>query len=103
MKNWGLNDIGFRREKTTYCYFAASSSTSLPFESETNVRKLMAKSGILITVADDFFDEEGSVDELEALTKAVRRYISYKNWLRKCIVRNIHNNLIIYRHALISY
>lgn len=76
MKKWGLYDIGFGREKTTYCYFAASSSTSLPFESAANVRKLMAKSGILITVADDFFDEEGSSDELEALTEAVIRYIS---------------------------
>ncbi|CAH8358427.1 unnamed protein product [Eruca vesicaria subsp. sativa] len=74
VKKWGLNDIGFGREKTTYCYFAASSSTSLPFESTANVRKLMAKSGILITVADDFFDEEGSPDELEALTKAVLRW-----------------------------
>ncbi|CAA7029667.1 unnamed protein product [Microthlaspi erraticum] len=74
VKKWGLNDIGFGREKTTYCYFASSSSTSLPFESATNVRTLMAKSGILITVADDFFDEEGSVDELEALTKAVLRW-----------------------------
>ncbi|XP_013632812.1 PREDICTED: (E,E)-geranyllinalool synthase-like [Brassica oleracea var. oleracea] len=74
VKKWGLYDIGFGREKTTYCYFAASSSTSLPFESAANVRKLMAKSGILITVADDFFDEEGSSDELEALTEAVIRW-----------------------------
>ncbi|CAF2133819.1 unnamed protein product [Brassica rapa] len=74
VKKWGLSDIGFGREKTTYCYFAASSSTSLPFESAANVRKLMAKSGILITVADDFFDEEGSPDELEALTEAVQRW-----------------------------
>lgn len=72
----GLNDIGFGREKTTYCYFAASSSTSFSFKSSANIRKLMAKSGILITVADDFFDEEGSVDELKALAKAVLRYIS---------------------------
>lgn len=80
MKIWGLNDIGFGREKTTYCYFAASSSTSFPFGSVANVRKLMAKSGILITVADDFFDEEGSADELEALTKAVVRYIIIFNF-----------------------
>ncbi|CAE5962779.1 unnamed protein product [Arabidopsis arenosa] len=74
VKKSGLNDIGFGREKTTYCYFAASSSTSLPIKTATNIRKLMAKSGILITVADDFFDEEGSFDELEALTKAVIRW-----------------------------
>ncbi|XP_010418061.1 PREDICTED: (E,E)-geranyllinalool synthase-like isoform X2 [Camelina sativa] len=74
VKKSGLNDIGFGREKTTYCYFAASSSTSLPIKTATNIRKLMAKSGILITVADDFFDEEGSFDELGALTKAVIRW-----------------------------
>ncbi|EOA34402.1 hypothetical protein CARUB_v10021930mg [Capsella rubella] len=74
VKKSGVNDIGFGREKTTYCYLAASASTSLPIIAATNIRKLMAKSGILITVADDFFDEEGSFDELEALTKAVIRW-----------------------------
>ncbi|XP_024005035.1 (E,E)-geranyllinalool synthase isoform X2 [Eutrema salsugineum] len=72
VKKWGLNDIGFGREKTTYCYFATV--TSLPFESAIKVGKLTAKIGILITVADDFFDEEGSLDELKALNKAVTRW-----------------------------
>lgn len=73
MKKWGLNDIGFGREKTTYCYFAIA--TSLPYEYAIRFGKLGAKSAILITIADDFFDEEGSLDDLKALTKAILRYI----------------------------
>ncbi|CAA7015168.1 unnamed protein product [Microthlaspi erraticum] len=72
VKKWGLNDIGFGREKTTYCYFATA--TSLPFETAVKVGKLAAKSAILITVADDFFDEEGSLDDLKVLTQAVLRW-----------------------------
>lgn len=76
VKKWGLDDIGFGREKTTYCYFATA--TSLPFETAVKVGKLTAKSAILITVADDLFDEEGSLDDLKDLTKAVLRYILQK-------------------------
>ncbi|KFK40733.1 hypothetical protein AALP_AA2G034100 [Arabis alpina] len=72
VKKWGLNDIGFGREKTIYCYFATA--TSLPFEYAIKVGKLAAKSAILITVADDFFDEEGSLEDLKALSKAVLRW-----------------------------
>lgn len=69
----GLSNMGFGREKTTYCYFAsaAASSSQLPHHSE--VRLVVAKVAILITVADDFFDMQGSLDELESLTEAVRR------------------------------
>ncbi|EOA33506.1 hypothetical protein CARUB_v10019776mg [Capsella rubella] len=72
VKKWGLSDIGFGREKTTYCYFATV--TSLPYEYGIKLGKLAAKSAILITIADDFFDEEGSFNDLEALTKAVLRW-----------------------------
>ncbi|KAJ7968503.1 Terpene synthase [Quillaja saponaria] len=73
-KVWGLSDMGFGREKTTYCYFAIAASTSLPCDSY--VRMLVAKSALLITVADDFFDMKGSLNELEDLTDAVRRWDS---------------------------
>ncbi|KAJ7968504.1 Terpene synthase [Quillaja saponaria] len=66
--------MGFGREKTTYCYFAIAACTSLPCDSY--VRMLVAKSAILITVADDFFDMKGSLSELEDLTDAVRRGLS---------------------------
>lgn len=70
-KKWGLTEMGFGREKTTYCYFAVSASTSLPVHSL--VRKIVAKSAILITVADDFYDMNGSLNQLQALSEAVQR------------------------------
>jgi len=70
-KSWGLSDMGFGREKTAYCYFAVAASTSLPQDSE--IRMMVAKSAIVITVADDFYDMEGSLDDLEKITDAVQR------------------------------
>lgn len=74
-KDLGLSNMGFGREKTTYLYFAsaAASSSQLPYNSD--VRLMLAKMGIIVTVADDFFDMHGSLDELERLTEAVRRYM----------------------------
>ncbi|OMO76497.1 hypothetical protein CCACVL1_15623 [Corchorus capsularis] len=76
VKRWtrskGLSDIGFGREKTTYCYFAIASSILLPYDSE--IRKIITKSAVVITVADDFYDMEGSLDELNTLTDAVSRW-----------------------------
>nr|QWB49557.1 terpene synthase 26 [Aquilaria sinensis] len=69
---WGLSEMGFGREKTTYCYFAIASSFSLPYQSD--MRLLVAKSAVLITVADDFFDEEGSLHDLTLLTQSVQRW-----------------------------
>ncbi|KAL5579366.1 hypothetical protein UlMin_011808, partial [Ulmus minor] len=71
-KDWGLSDMGFGREKTTYCYFGIAASCSLPYDSD--VRMFVAKSGILITVADDFYDIKGSLPELQILTEAIRRW-----------------------------
>ena len=64
--------MGFGREKTTYCYFAVAASTSLPQDSD--IRMNVAKSAIVITVADDFYDMEGSLDELKKLTDSIQRY-----------------------------
>ncbi|KAG8494459.1 hypothetical protein CXB51_011913 [Gossypium anomalum] len=69
---WGLSDMGFGREKTMYCYFAISASLSLPYDS--HIRMLVAKSAILITVADDFFDMEASLNDLNILIDAVTRW-----------------------------
>ncbi|KAL8259359.1 hypothetical protein R6Q59_027312 [Mikania micrantha] len=71
-KKWGLTEMGFCREKTLYCYFAVSSSTSLPHDSL--IRMLVAKSAILITVADDFFDMHGTLEELHVLIEAINRW-----------------------------
>ncbi|KAK3028505.1 hypothetical protein RJ639_038573 [Escallonia herrerae] len=71
-KDTGLSDMGFGREKTTYCYFAVAASSCLAHDSL--VRMIVAKSAILITVADDFFDMKGTLDELQELTEAVQRW-----------------------------
>ncbi|KAL8087952.1 hypothetical protein AgCh_037916 [Apium graveolens] len=71
-KQWGLADMGFGREKTTYCYFAVCSTMYSPHHSV--IRKLVTKSAILITVTDDFYDMEGSLAELQTLTEAVQRW-----------------------------
>ncbi|XP_062109901.1 (E,E)-geranyllinalool synthase-like [Humulus lupulus] len=72
--DWGLSKMGFGREKTTYCYFAvAAACCSLPYDSP--VRIMVAKSAILITVADDFFDMKGSlISELKCFTEAIQRW-----------------------------
>lgn len=72
-KVWGLTDMGFAREKTTYCYFAIASSSDFHYDSD--IRLVVAKSAVLITVFDDFFDMEGSLDDLQTLADAVQRYI----------------------------
>ncbi|KAJ4962282.1 hypothetical protein NE237_022221 [Protea cynaroides] len=71
-KESGLTHMGFGREKTTYCYFAIATSSKLPYFSE--IRTLLARSAIIVIVADDFFDFEGSLEDLENLTEAVRRW-----------------------------
>ncbi|KAJ6402040.1 hypothetical protein OIU84_014168 [Salix udensis] len=71
-KSWGLSGMGFGREKTAYCYFAVAASTPVPHDYE--IRMMVAKSGIVITVADDFYDMEGSLDDLEKITDAVQRW-----------------------------
>ncbi|XP_021832337.1 (E,E)-geranyllinalool synthase-like [Prunus avium] len=70
-KEMGLADMGFARQKTTYCHFAVASTASN--SSLSDVRLAVVKSAILVTVTDDFFDTEGSMDELEALANAVNR------------------------------
>ncbi|XP_019162041.1 PREDICTED: (E,E)-geranyllinalool synthase isoform X2 [Ipomoea nil] len=76
LKRWskekGLVDIGFGREKTMYTYFAVATSTSLPHDSI--IRLIAAKAAIVITVADDFFDMEGSLPDLQLLNDAVQRW-----------------------------
>lgn len=68
----GLSDIGFVREKTTYCYFAIAASSE--FRHDSDIRMMAAKSAIVITVADDFFYMEASLSELKSLTNAIQRY-----------------------------
>ncbi|KAM7255129.1 hypothetical protein ACFE04_020370 [Oxalis oulophora] len=74
LKRWTrinrLSDLGFGRERTTYCYFAIASCDSVG----ASLRMMVSKLAILITVTDDFYDTEGSILELRALTDAIRRW-----------------------------
>lgn len=92
-EKYGMSNMGFGREKSTYSYFAvAASFTSLPHDSY--VRMLVAKTAIIITVADDFFDSFGSLNQLEILTKAVQRYIikiCFKEFFRSHICICVNN------------
>lgn len=65
--------MGFGREKTVYTYFAVASCSLFPHNSI--MRLLIAKAAIIVTVADDFYDMEASLPELETLTLAVQRYV----------------------------
>lgn len=70
-KKWGLSEMGFGREKTVYTYFAVAATSCLPYSSI--MRLVVAKAAIIVTVADDFYDMNGSLTELENLTDAVKR------------------------------
>ncbi|XP_057764549.1 S-linalool synthase [Salvia miltiorrhiza] len=71
-KKWRLSEMGFGREKTVYTYFAVASCSLFPHDSI--MRLIIAKAAIIVTVADDFYDMEGSLPDLEILTRAVQRW-----------------------------
>ncbi|PON84631.1 S-linalool synthase [Trema orientale] len=71
-KRFGLTNMGFAREKTAYCYFAVAAT--VPLLPLSDVRLTLVKSACLVTVADDFFDAGGSLEELKRLTTAVQRW-----------------------------
>ncbi|ONK75295.1 uncharacterized protein A4U43_C03F15370 [Asparagus officinalis] len=76
IKRWSkdqcLSEIGFGRETTTTCYFGIATVSPLPLFDD--VRKVIAKCAIMITIIDDFFDEKASLEELHKLTNAVMRW-----------------------------
>nr|QLC36841.1 terpene synthase 34 [Cannabis sativa] len=73
-KEWGLSEMGFGREKSTYNYFAvACACCYLPYDSP--IRLMITKGAIIVTVADDFFDMKGSLfTDLKFFTKAIQRW-----------------------------
>ncbi|RWR96468.1 diterpene geranyllinalool synthase [Cinnamomum micranthum f. kanehirae] len=76
LKGWtrdnGISSIGFGREKTVYCYFAMATTAYHPHLRA--VRMTSAKNAILFTIIDDFFDVQGSMDELTRFADAVERW-----------------------------
>ncbi|XP_071706508.1 ent-kaurene synthase 2, chloroplastic-like [Rutidosis leptorrhynchoides] len=67
-----LDKLKFARQKTAYCYFSVAATLSSPELS--NARISWAKSSILTTVIDDFFDIGGSMDELANLIQCVEKW-----------------------------
>ncbi|XP_020222841.1 (E,E)-geranyllinalool synthase [Cajanus cajan] len=74
-QSYGLRNMGFGREKTTYCYYAIAAATT-SFPQDSYIRTLVAKSATMVIVADDFFDTKGSLSELKDFTNAIRRWDS---------------------------
>ena len=68
-----MDRLKFARQKTAYCYFSAASFLSAPELSDA--RLSWAKSSILTTVIDDFFDVGGSMDELVNFVQILEKYI----------------------------
>ncbi|XP_057850327.1 ent-kaur-16-ene synthase, chloroplastic-like isoform X2 [Cryptomeria japonica] len=62
-----LGDLHFARQKLIACYFSAA-STLFSLEMST------VHIAILITVMDDFFDVEGSTEEIQCFVEAIRRW-----------------------------
>ncbi|KAD7116970.1 hypothetical protein E3N88_04238 [Mikania micrantha] len=60
------------RQKMAYCYFSVTSILSSPELSDARIA--WAKAGYLVTILDDFFDIEGSEDELMNLLHCVEKW-----------------------------
>ncbi|GAV70224.1 Terpene_synth domain-containing protein/Terpene_synth_C domain-containing protein [Cephalotus follicularis] len=67
-----LDKLKFARQKMSYCYFSAAATL---FSAElSDARISWAKSGVLTTVCDDFFDVGGSEEELVNLVKLLEMW-----------------------------
>jgi ent-kaurene synthase len=70
-----LDQLQFARQRVEYCYFAAAGTIFHPELSDA--RLSWAKNSVLVIVSDDFFDVEGSREELENLVALVQKYESF--------------------------
>ncbi|KAG8043451.1 hypothetical protein GUJ93_ZPchr0458g22525 [Zizania palustris] len=72
VKDNGLHKLQFARQKSAYFYLSAAGTVFDPELSEARVA--WAINGVLTTVVDDFFDVEGSIEELENLISLVEMW-----------------------------
>ncbi|KAG8043418.1 hypothetical protein GUJ93_ZPchr0458g22360 [Zizania palustris] len=72
VKDNGLHKLQFARQKSAYFYLSAAGTVFDPELSEARVA--WAINGVLTTVVDDFFDVEGSREELENLISLVEMW-----------------------------
>ncbi|XP_074588496.1 ent-kaur-16-ene synthase, chloroplastic-like [Curcuma longa] len=80
LDNWvkdnKLDQLEFARQRHIFCYFA---SAAILFSSQmSDARISYAKSSVLTTVVDDFFDIEESIEELQDLISLVEKWDA--NW-----------------------
>jgi ent-kaurene synthase len=69
-----IDQLQFARQKQAYCYLSASGTMFAPELSEARIS--FAKTSVLITIVDDFFDVAGSKEEIENLISLVEKYSS---------------------------
>ncbi|XBJ05170.1 hypothetical protein VPH35_024003 [Triticum aestivum] len=67
-----LDQLQFARQVVTYCYLCPSATIFPPGLSDARIS--WAKSSILATISDDFFDVAGSREELENLVALVEKW-----------------------------
>ncbi|XP_071709189.1 ent-kaurene synthase 2, chloroplastic-like [Rutidosis leptorrhynchoides] len=70
--DYKLDKLKFARQKTAYCYFCSAVTLASPELSDARIA--FAKSSILSTVIDDFFDVVGSIDEIENFIQCVQKW-----------------------------
>ncbi|GLJ24452.1 hypothetical protein SUGI_0466900 [Cryptomeria japonica] len=67
-----LGDLHFARQKLVACYFSAASTLFSPEMSTARI--VWTKIAILTVLMDDFYDVEGSIEEIRCFVEAVRRW-----------------------------
>jgi ent-kaurene synthase len=67
-----IDQLQFARQKHAYCYLSASATIFGPELSDARIS--FAKTSVLITIVDDFFDVAGSKEEIENLVALVKKY-----------------------------
>ncbi|KAJ6792690.1 ent-kaur-16-ene synthase, chloroplastic isoform X1 [Iris pallida] len=67
-----LDQLGFARQKQVYCYFSVAATIFPPELADARI--CWAKSSVLATVVDDFFDIGGSREELENMIALVKKW-----------------------------
>ncbi|KAI3688489.1 hypothetical protein L2E82_46104 [Cichorium intybus] len=67
-----LYELNFVRHRPAYCYFSAAATFSSPELSDARIS--WAKNSFLTVILDDFFDVEGSMDELVNLVQCVEKW-----------------------------
>ena len=68
-----LDKLKFARQKQVYCYFSGAATFFSPELSDARIS--WAKSMVVATVVDDFFDIGGSEEELVNLIQLVKKYV----------------------------